>query len=74
MSSGAVRGVEARLAGGEDEAVRWQREDTHLYNYSIAFQPSYSVPILLFSGRKLGETTAELHDCLDTHLRSYLSA
>ena len=54
MSSGAASGAEARLAGGEDEAVPWQPEDTHLYNYSIAFQPSYSVPILLFSGRKLG--------------------
>ena len=66
MSSGAVRGAEAHLAGGEEEAVPWQPEDTHLYNYSITFQPSYSVPILLFSGRKLGEITAELRECLDT--------
>ena len=41
--------------GGEDESVLWQPKSTHLYNYSIAFQPSYSVPILLFSGRNLGK-------------------
>ena len=59
MSSSAASGAEARLAGGEDEAVPWQPQETHLYDYSIAFQPSYSVPILLFSGRELGTIIAK---------------
>ena len=69
VSSRAVSGPEDHLAvGGEDEAVPWQPEHTRLYKYSIAFQPSYSVPILLFSGRKLGKMSAELCECLVTTL------
>ena len=60
VPGGAARGAEAHMDGGEDEAVPWQPEHTHLYNYSIAFQPAYSVPILLFSGRKPGRMSAEV--------------
>lgn len=37
-----------------DEAVAWQPAGMHLYSYSIAYQPSYFVPVLLFQGRHPG--------------------
>ena len=47
-----------------DEAVAWQPSGQHLYTFSIAYQPSYCVPILLFQGQHLGEG--------HVHVRAYL--
>ena len=37
-----------------DESVAWQPPAVRLYSFSIAYQPSYSVPVLLFQGHGPG--------------------
>ncbi len=37
-----------------DESVAWQPSAVHLYSFSIVYQPSYSIPVLLFQGRDPG--------------------
>ena len=53
-ADGDLEGLLRHSERVSDEAVAWQPAGVHLYSYSIAYQPSYSVPVLLFQGRHPG--------------------
>ena len=40
--------------------------DVHLYDYHIAYHPSYSVPILLFRGRSRTGEMLEIKDIVNS--------
>lgn len=51
-----------------DDAMAWQPSGQHLYTFSIAYQPSYYVPILLFQGQHLGGAISiKEHICISCH-------
>lgn len=67
----AVRELDGAAVTAEEEeddcaALGNAAADVHLYDYHIAYHPSYSVPILLFRGRCRAGETLEMKEAVDS--------